>query len=86
MNKCWLMGKIVVEPDFDFLYMKRNISIAYFYIELRNKSIIKVFAYDDIADYIYQNLSINQEVIIEGKIRIQDSLIEIEMKNALILY
>lgn len=55
---------------------RKNKSIAYFDMELLNKSIVRVKAYNFRADYVYRNYKINQIVIIKGKIR-GDGSIEI---------
>ena len=45
-------------------------------ITIQDKQIIRVKAYDEIADYIYQNVKQNDFIAIEGKIR--DNFVEIE--------
>ena len=77
MNICILIGKIISDIEFKFIINSKNKSIAYFDIELLNKSIIRVKAYDEKADYVYRNLKIGQIIIIEGKIR-DDGVIECE--------
>ena len=69
MNLCILLGKIVSEIEFKFIINSKNKSIAYFKIELLNKSIVQVKAYDDKADYVYRKLKKGQSIIVEGKIR-----------------
>ena len=44
---------------------------------LRNKSIVKIYGYDKIADFMYINLKENDYILIEGKL---DSNMEIEVK------
>ena len=41
MNLCFVIGKIVSEIEFKFIINSKNISIAYFKIELINKIIVK---------------------------------------------
>ena len=53
MNLCFLIGKIISEINFKFVLNSKNISIAYFKIELNNKSIVEVKAYNELADYCY---------------------------------
>ena len=48
---------------------RKNKSIAYFDMELLNKNIVRVKAYNFRADYIYRNYKINQIIVIKGKIR-----------------
>ena len=69
MNLCILLGKVISEVEFKFIINSKNKSIAYFDLELLNKSIVKVKGYNDKADYIYRKLKKGQNVIIEGKIR-----------------
>lgn len=69
MNLCILLGVIISDIEFKFIVEGKNKSIAYFDMLLLNKSIVKVRAYNEKADYIYKNFKINQSVIIEGKIR-----------------
>ena len=38
-------------------------------MELLNKSIVRVKAYNFRADYVYRNYKINQFIVIKGKIR-----------------
>ena len=75
MNLCILLGKIVSEIQFKFIIKSKNKSIAYFDMELLNKSIIKIKSYDNMADFVYRRLNTGQSVIIEGKIR-EDGSIE----------
>ena len=77
MNICILLGEIVSEIEFQFIINSKNKSIAYFDLELLNKSIIKVRAYNEIADYIYSRLSKGDIIVIEGKVRTNE-FIEIE--------
>lgn len=76
MNICILIGKIVSTIEFKFIIKSKHKSIAYFDMELSNKSIIKAIAYDAMADLVYRKYKINQTIIIEGKIR-TDGVVEI---------
>lgn len=71
------MGKIISEIEFKFIINSKNKSIVYFDMELLTKSIIRVKAYNEKADYIYRNLKIGQTIIIEGKIS-NDGSVECE--------
>ena len=46
----------------------KHTSIAKCKIRLENDSIIEVYGYDNIADYMYRYLKENKSVLIEGKI------------------
>ena len=77
MNLCILAGKIVSEIEFKFIIKSKHKSIAYFNMELLNKSIIRVEAYDSMADFSYRNIKLNQLIVIEGKIK-TDGIVEIK--------
>ena len=77
MNICILLGRIESEIEFKFIINSKNKSIAYFNLKLLNKSIIKVIAYNEIADYIYSNFKQGELIAIEGQIR-SDSFIEVK--------
>ena len=67
MNLCFIIGKIVSEIEFKFIVNnKKYMSIAYFDIELKNKSIIKVKAYNELADYCYSKLKKNSIYFFQG--------------------
>lgn len=79
INKVFIIGKIVSEIQFDFIYGSKNkISIVRFNIELQNKSIVKARAYNEIADEIYSNKEQNDTIVLEGKI---NSNMEIEIQE-----
>ena len=56
MNICILWGEIISEIEYKFIINSKNKAIAEFEIELSNKSIVRVQAFDEIADYSYKNL------------------------------
>ncbi len=66
MNICFLLGKVISEPTFDFLYKCKNISISSFCLKTRNGNIVQIFGYDEIADFLYSHLVINDDVYVEG--------------------
>ena len=77
MNICFLYGKIISDIDFKFIMNNKNkISISVYKIQLNNKSIVTVKGYNEIADWCYRNLMLENYCIIEGYI---DSKIEVEM-------
>ena len=80
MNICILMGKIVSEIEFKFIIKSKHKSIAYFDMELVNKSIIRIKAYDYMADYVYRKYKANPVITVEGKIR-GDGMVEIYKKQ-----
>ena len=48
------------------IYKCKNVSISCFSLKTRNGNIVQVFGYDEIADFLYSNLNINDDVFIEG--------------------
>ena len=73
MNEVFLMGKIISDIAFKFIINSKNISIAMFNIKTSDKQIIKIKAYNELADYCYSKLEINKTVFIQGKI-LDDSI------------
>jgi len=68
MNNCFISGKIITEIEFKFAIKNKFYSIVEFKIELDNKSIIKIKAYDKNAEYCYQKLEKEMYINIYGKI------------------
>ena len=66
MNICIISGKIISEVEFEFIINNKNKSIAYFDIELSNKNIVKIKAYDEIADYCYWKFEKGEIIYIQG--------------------
>lgn len=59
MNEVFLIGKIINDIEFKFIINYKNISIAMFNIKTSDKQIIKIKAYNELADYCYSKLEIN---------------------------
>lgn len=74
---CFIKGKIIEEINFQFLYHKKNISISKTILKLRNESIITIKGYDEMADWMVQNIRKEDEVILQGKI---NTKMEVEVK------
>ena len=79
MNIVIIYGRIVSKIEFKFIYDRykekdnikekyKHTSIAKCKIRLENDSIVEVYGYDNIADYMYRYMKENEEVLIEGKI------------------
>lgn len=68
MNIVFVEGKIISDIEFKFIINSKNISIAIFEIELLNKSIVKIKAENELADYCYSKLSKNDVIFIEGNL------------------
>lgn len=67
MNECFLLIKRISDINFKFVINCKEKSKVLFKAKLLNNSKIEVFAYDNIADYIYQK---DLEVFfVRGKLR-----------------
>lgn len=78
MNLVFISGKIVENIKFDFIINSKHVSIARFKVQLKNKSIVDVIAYDEMADYCYKNLQPKMQLYMEGKL---NSRMEIDIIN-----
>ena len=67
MNECYLLVKRISKIDFKFIINKKEKSIVRFRAKLINNLEIELFAYDDLADWVFRK----QLVIffLRGKIR-----------------
>ena len=57
MNECFLEVKIVSQIEFKFIIFQKQKSIVKFKGKLNNGSIIDIFAYDELADFIFSKQS-----------------------------
>ena len=80
-NICILIEKIISNIEFDFILNGNNISIAKFTIKINNKNDIIIKAYDEMADWCYQNLEKNDIVGIVGKLNSKMQVIVEEIYN-----
>ena len=77
MNEVFLTGKTISNVEFKFIInSKNNISIAMFNIETDDKQVIKIKAYNELADYCYSKLKTNQRVFIYGEISENDVIVK----------
>lgn len=93
MNIVIICGKIVSEIDFKFIYDRyknikieyeekyKHTSIAKCKVKLLNNSIVEIYGYDEIADYMYRNFKENQIIALEGNL---DSEMKIEVRSTYI--
>lgn len=68
MNKCFLVGKVISEPTYKFLYRNKNVSICYFKLKSDNIEIM-AFGIDEVADRLFRNIKVNQLQCFYGSIR-----------------
>ena len=79
MNVVVIYGKVVSKIEFKFIYDRyykskenykkyKHTSIAKCKIKLQNDSIVEIYGYDNIADFMYRNLKDGKFIMVEGKI------------------
>ena len=79
MNKVIIYGKIITKVEFKFIYDRfkndntdnekyKHISVAKCKIKLLNESILEVYGYDKMADYMYRNLKEKDKVCLIGRL------------------
>jgi hypothetical protein len=68
MNLCFLMGKINSEINFNFILNSKNISVSSFKLKVGKDTKVLVKAYNDMADWCYQNLARKDIVLIQGEL------------------
>ena len=82
MNICILQGKIISKIEYKFIINSKNKAITYFEMELLDKNIIKIKAYNDMADKCYRILSTGNEISIVGKL---ETIEEINLQEIYII-
>ena len=68
MNEVFLIGKVIGKITFKFIINSKNKAIACFEIETNDKQIVRVQAYNKLADFAYSKLNSNDKVFINGYI------------------
>lgn len=87
LNLCFLSGRVLNKIDLKFIYDserksldKKHTSIVIIEIELEDKQIIKLHAYDEMADFVYRYVEKNNMIWIIGKLT--NNIVEIcEINN-----
>ena len=79
MNLVIVYGIIVTNVDFRFIYDRfccdkdniekyNHVSVASCRLRLLNDSVIEIYGFDNVADFMIRNLNINDGIYIEGKL------------------
>ena len=68
MNEVFLIGKIISDIEVKFIINSKNKAIACFEIKTADKQIVRVQAYNKLADFAYSKLNSNDKVFINGYI------------------
>ena len=94
INICFFSGKIVSEPNFKFFFnSKKYISKVSFLLKTENgfisskkeqNMLIKIVAYNELADFVYRKFNINNKVIIIGYLKKDEIVIICNIKSIFI--
>ena len=83
INLCFLNGKVINEIDLKFIYdrrkktlSKKNTSIVKIKLELLDGQVIELYAYNDMADYVFRTVKKCDYITIQGKLR--NNYVEVE--------
>ena len=68
MNEVFLIGKIISNIEFKFIINSKNKAIACFEIKTADKQIVRIQAYNQLADFAYSKLNTNDKVFVNGYI------------------
>ena len=68
MNEVFLIRKLISDIEFKFIVNSKNKAIACFEIKTADKQIVRIQAYNQLADFAYSKLNINDKVFINGYI------------------
>ena len=79
MNEVFLIGKLISDIKFKFIINSKNKSIACFEIETADKQIVRIQAYNQLADFVYSKLNTNDKVFINGYI--EDNVVKVKSIN-----
>ena len=62
MNLVCILGKIISNIEFKFIINSKNKAIACFEIKTADKQIVRIQAYNQLADFAYSKLNTNDKV------------------------
>ena len=79
MDGVFLIGKIISDIEFKFIINLKNKAIACFEIKTADKQIVRVQAYNQLADFVYSKLNTNDKVFINGYI--EDNVVKVKCVN-----
>ena len=68
MNEVFIIGK-VINIQFEFIYSSKNISICFIEVIIGKENIVNMYGYNELADYMMQELNKDDIIFINGKIR-----------------
>ena len=68
MNEVFIIGK-VINIRFEFIYGSKNISICFIEVLIEKENIVNMYGYNELADYMIQELNKDDIIFINGKLR-----------------
>jgi hypothetical protein len=74
MNRCFLTGKVINNVQFEFMIDPNHNSISIIEVILTNKTQIQLIAYDELADFCYQKLKVENVIFIEGYLESENQI------------
>ena len=71
MNIVVISGEVITKVEFKFIYDRyenknKHISMAKCMLKLNNESIVQIYGYDNVADFMYRNLQIGDSIVCAG--------------------
>ena len=81
MNECFLIGTIINDIEFYFILGKVHDSVVKFQLKLKDKTIISIKAFDEIADYCYSKLNKNDIIFINGQVQTNGEILAINIEK-----
>ena len=79
MNEVFLIGKVISDIEFKFIINSKNKAIASFEIKTADKQIVRIQAYNQLADFVYSKLNTNDKVFVNGYI--EDNVVNVKSIN-----
>lgn len=87
INLCFLSGEVKNEIDLKFIYnprtkslSKKHNAIVLIDLAIEKEQMVKIYAYDNVADWIYRNVQQGNFISIQGRITKKGVKIEKIMK------
>ena len=75
MNLCFLIGKIISQIQYKFIINSKDTAIVIFKLQLQNKSIVTIKAYNEMADFYYSHFDVNDVICIQGRLNTKSEII-----------
>ncbi len=79
MNEVFLIGEIISDIEFKFIINSKNKAITWFEIETTDKQIVREQSYNQLADFAYSKLNVNDKVFVNGYI--EDNVVKAKCIN-----